>query len=116
MFTNEVGELKHSSFHVQFSPPMSRAGRVDAILQGLGAEYAGPHGTDAVHLSFDCGTWFGEAYLDRDQAGRLLDRLSAAIAEYDRREPMRRDNPTTHHLFDEADVARSRPEPDTPIN
>src|SRR3954447_6350651 len=116
MIRYEVGELKHSSFHVEFRPPLSRAGRVDAILQGLGAEYAGPRGTDAVHLSFDCGTWFGEAYLDRDQAGRLLDRLSAALAEYDRREPMRRDHPTTRPLFDEADVARSRPEPDTPIN
>ena len=33
MFTNEVGELKHSSFHVEFIPAVPRARRVPEAIR-----------------------------------------------------------------------------------
>jgi hypothetical protein len=127
MYRNEGGELTHGSFKVVFGTKVSPRITMDTIepwlvrnadrmvsgrLGKVSAEYAGAWHLDAIDVAFDCGFWFGEASLDRDQAGALYALLGEAIAAYDEREPRRQQSPATHHLvpMDEewAEIERKR--------
>lgn len=123
MYRNECGESSHGSFKVVFDERVSPRIVADAVSPWLRpsdtgvygqlrepiVRYAGYFGLDAIEVTFDCGPWFGEAMLDRDQAGRLLGELTAAIAEYDRRESRRLVDPEVHHLAPECLLCRSEP-------
>jgi hypothetical protein len=112
MFRDACGELSSSSFHVEFDEKVSpqvtmtkiepwlkpNGPRINGQLHRLDAIYAWECGWDAIVVTFDCKPWFGEAILDREQAGALLAKLTEAIADYDREEPARQRDPATHHL------------------
>lgn len=118
MFRDECGEPSQGSFRVLFDealssrikmaqiPPWiaSSDGGVSGQLNTVSAEYARYWSQDAIEIQFCCKAWFGEALLDRDQAGQLLEQLQAAVAAYDAREPARQECHYHHILPDPGEI------------
>ena len=118
MYRDECGKLKPGCFHVHFGKKVHPSIEVDTVepwlkarcdgdaivygqLNDLGAKY--DRGTtDCIRVHFCCVPWFGEAYLDRDQAGSLLLQLVKAINDYDAQASQRARNPEIHHLEPDA--------------